>query len=206
MSSGPDVRVPGFLGRVLDSQGAPVGTCFQISPGVLATAWHALLDAGAVAVGDIVSVDGIPLGGAPSKPATVIAVDAGHDLAVLTRSVPLPGSISDLEAATDTQTIGTPILVTGHVLIPGIARRFLDAAGTWAGATMREDSIPLGRLASSDVMLGMSGAPVLRQGSDTVIGVVSARYNTSDGWLPISVWGARIEDLAPSWRMSPPLS
>ena len=25
-----DVRVPGYLGRVLDDGGAPVGTCFQV--------------------------------------------------------------------------------------------------------------------------------------------------------------------------------
>ena len=45
----PDARVPGYLGRVLDGDGAPVGTCFQVAPGVLVTAWHVLDDIGAAA-------------------------------------------------------------------------------------------------------------------------------------------------------------
>ena len=45
----PDGRVPGYLGRVLDGDGAPVGTCFQVAPGVLVTAWHVLDDIGAAA-------------------------------------------------------------------------------------------------------------------------------------------------------------
>ena len=45
----PVGQVPGYLGRVLDDDGAPVGTCFQVTPGVLVTAWHVLDDIGAAA-------------------------------------------------------------------------------------------------------------------------------------------------------------
>jgi hypothetical protein len=44
VTAGP---VPGYLGRVLDADGAPVGTCFQVAPGVLVTAWHVLSAIGA---------------------------------------------------------------------------------------------------------------------------------------------------------------
>ena len=47
----PDRRVPGYLGRVLDAATAPVGTCFQVAPGVLVTAWHVLDDIGAASRG-----------------------------------------------------------------------------------------------------------------------------------------------------------
>ena len=46
-AGGADGRVPGYLGRVLDGDGAPVGTCFQVAPGVLVTAWHVLDEIGA---------------------------------------------------------------------------------------------------------------------------------------------------------------
>jgi hypothetical protein len=44
-------------------------------------------------------------------------------------------------------------------------------------------------------MKGMSGAPVRRRSDDHVVGVVSARYNSGDGWLAHSVWVARSEDV-----------
>ena len=53
MTAGPaaggaaDGRVPGYLGRVLAGGDTPVGTCFQVAPGVLVTAWHVLDDIGA---------------------------------------------------------------------------------------------------------------------------------------------------------------
>lgn len=52
-----DQRVPGFLGRVLDAAGEPVGTCFQVVPGVLMTAWHVLDDLGAGDADTVVRVD-----------------------------------------------------------------------------------------------------------------------------------------------------
>jgi hypothetical protein len=43
----------------------------------------------------------------------------------------------------------------------------------------------------------MSGAPVCLAGSSTVVGVVSGRYNSLDGWFRDAVWVARVEDLEP---------
>jgi hypothetical protein len=57
-----DRRVPGFLGRVLDGSAQPVGTCFQVTPGVLVTAWHVLDDLGAGDVDAVVEVDPLQVG------------------------------------------------------------------------------------------------------------------------------------------------
>lgn len=46
-----------------------------------------------------------------------------------------------------------------------------------------------------DVLQGMSGAPVRRRKDGSVVGVVSARYNTIDGWFSNSVWVARTAEL-----------
>jgi len=73
--------VPGYLGRVL-SGGVPVGTCFQVAPGVLVTAWHVLNDIGGAALDNPVQVD--PLAGGDPFGATVARLDPVHDLAVLT--------------------------------------------------------------------------------------------------------------------------
>jgi hypothetical protein len=45
---------------------------------------------------------------------------------------------------------------------------------------------------------GMSGAPVIRDSDGAVVGVVSGRYNSADGWLAQTVWVTRSEDLVTS--------
>ncbi len=86
----PDGRVPGYLGRVLDGGGDPVGTCFQVVPGVLVTAWHVLEDIGAADEDARVGVD--PLAGGEAFEATVARLDRVHDLAVLVCDIHLPAT------------------------------------------------------------------------------------------------------------------
>ena len=188
-----DRRVAAYLGRVLTGVG-PIGTCFQVAPGVLVTAWHVLDAAAAGEKGDILPVD--PLGRGPARQAQVQSVDPVHDLAVLVTGDPLEASVKGL-AASDEVIKATAVLITGvaDVVDPGHNYRYLDASGRWAGGTTRDDRIALGRVTSSDVMRGMSGAPVLA--GELVAGVVSARYNSMDGWGRDSVWVARTEDLVP---------
>ncbi len=190
----PDTRVPGYLGRVLDAVGAPMGTCFQLAPGLVATAWHVVEAVGAGDVDDVVSVD--VLAGGEQRDARIVAVDELADLAVLEVARPLPGSVAGL-AGTDWVTIGTDIVVTGVSEVDDPAHRFrhLDAPGVWAGSATRDDQVPLGRVESRSVVRGMSGAPVRRLADDVVVGVVSARYNSGDGWLRDTVWVARSERL-----------
>src|SRR5437870_5136685 len=102
-----DPRVPAYLGRVLNSDGAPVGTCFQVSPGILVTAWHVVDDIG----GTTVSIDALN-GAGETASAEVVRVDPLHDLAVLTTSVPLDASVKGL-FATDWVDLNTKVAVTG---------------------------------------------------------------------------------------------
>jgi S1-C subfamily serine protease len=186
-----DPRVPGFLGRVLDEFGQPEGTCFQLFTGVVITAAHVLAAVGSTYVGSYVTID--PLGGGRESTGTVAGIDHTHDLAVLTFSdSPLHESAPEL-LPTDSTKLLTSVRITGVVHVADdVVYRFLDATGIWAGGTLR-GNVMLGRLSSRDVLRGMSGAPVVAEGG--IVGVVSARYNSADGWLRDSVWIARTEDI-----------
>lgn len=188
-----DNRVAGYLGRLLkDTQ--PVGTCFQVADGIFVTALHVLEQVGATEVGDSVCLDALA-GGIEPFSATVTRVHLSHDLAVVESQQTLPTSVAGW-AASDSLPLDTPVEATGTSAFadPGHTHRQIDAPGIWAGGTMRDDHIPLGRMRSSDIVPGMSGAPVLRQSDQSVVGIVSARYNSADGWLRDTVWVTRSED------------
>ena len=110
----PDGRVPGYLGRVLDGDGAPVGTCFQVAPGMLVTAWHVLDDIGAAADDAPVRID--PLAGGERFQAAVARADPLRDLAVLTCEAQLPAVAGPL-TATDQMAVRTPVTATGHAVL-----------------------------------------------------------------------------------------
>jgi tetratricopeptide (TPR) repeat protein len=190
-----DAGIPGCLGRVLDGDGAAAGTCFQVVPGVIVTAWHVLSDIGATDEGDRVAVD--PLAGGAAFGALVVRTDPLRDLAVLTCQERLAGMAGPLAAA-DGVSLRALVSVKGHAAPdgPGQVDRFLVVSGEWAGGETRDDAVPLGRLTAHGVVPGMSGAPVVRDSDSAVVGVVSGRYNSADGWLAESVWVARAEDLA----------
>ncbi|MER5472439.1 trypsin-like peptidase domain-containing protein [Streptomyces sp. NPDC002685] len=187
-------RVSRSLGRVLAEDSSPTGTCFQVAPGVLITAWHVLANLGCADVGSEVTTDALN-GSMPSARSKVVAVDPVCDLAVLSRGEPLEESVVDW-APTDDVELLTKVMVNGvpEVDDPGHSYTFLHATGTWQGWTVR-DGVPLGRLSSDSVLPGMSGAPVVRLPDGLLLGVVSARYNSADHWLRDSVWVARTEDL-----------
>src|SRR6476646_2744522 len=126
-----DLRVPAYLGRVLDEVDQPIGTCFQVSPGILATAWHVLDSLGAGEVGCIVKVDALGGSGGPWE-AVVRAVDELADLAVLETPDQLDASVAGFRS-TDGEQLGCELVVTGvsEVEDPGHEYRFLDALGTW---------------------------------------------------------------------------
>ncbi|MEU1647254.1 S1 family peptidase [Micromonospora zamorensis] len=189
--------MPDYLGRVLDAGGVPIGTCFQVSPGVLVTAWHVLDALRAGDVEAVVAVDALN-GGTAARDARVVRVAPASDLAVLVTDVPLPGSVAGM-ATTD----GVPLLA--DVAVAGVVQvddgpwqyRWLAAAGQWKSGTTRDDAVHLGRFTSTDVLPGMSGGPVRRLADDVVVGVVSGRYNAGDGWMAGTVWVARVEELLP---------
>jgi trypsin-like peptidase len=163
---------------------------------VLVTAWHVLDDIGAAEADAAVQVD--PLAGGEAFGAAVQRLDLVHDLAVLTCAGGGLAVAAEPLTATDQLPLRVEVRVTGHAVPEdrGHRYRFLDAPGEWAGGTTRDDAVPLGRLTSSAVVPGMSGAPVVREADGAVAGVVSGRYNSADGWLAGTVWVARAEDLA----------
>jgi tetratricopeptide (TPR) repeat protein len=180
------VTPPAYLGRVRTADGVVAGTCFQVAPSILVTAQHVLS-------GDVL-VDNF---GDEIASARVLRADPVHDLAVLRVERPFAASVTGL-SVTDAERLTSSVVVTGACEVDDSGRGYshLDAPGSWSGGTTR-DGVPLGRLSSTDVLLGMSGAPVRRLGDDVVVGVVSGRYNSADGWLRDSVWVARVEDLQP---------
>ena len=118
--------MPGYLGRVLNAGGAPAGTCFQVSVGVLVTACHVLDEISAASEDALVRVD--PLGGGQPFDAVVARLDPLRDLAVLTcRSCRGAGELTP----TGQVPLRTKVNVTGHVVVddPGHVYKFLDAAG-----------------------------------------------------------------------------
>jgi len=186
---------PPFLGRVLSSTGTPVGSCFQVSPRVLVTAWHVLENIGKSQIGSSLEVD--PLVGGPSSPASVHAVDELRDLAVLLSENALPDSVQGLTASSSVKPL-TTVVISGVARLVGSAPlRYGTATGTWQGPVMRYDKVALARVESLGVMQGMSGTPVRRLDDDQVIGVVCARYNSGDEWFRNTVWIARTEDIVP---------
>lgn len=196
-------QVPGSLGRVLGPGDVPVGTCFQVAPRILVTAWHVLAGLGCAGVGSRVFTDALD-GSVAAAYADVISADPVRDLAVLRRAEPLTETVAGW-SPTDRVRLLTDVAVTGVAVVddPGHDYRYLQATGTWQGGTLRDGEVALGRLSSDAVVPGMSGAPVLRLADDVVVGVVSARYNSADGWLRDAVWVARTEDLAPLLAAAP---
>jgi hypothetical protein len=191
----PGPRVPGYLGRVLNDSGVVAGTCFQVAPGVLVTAAHVVDNACAGDMNARLSIDS--LDGGEAFGATVAQADRDHDVAVIVAQGSLSATAS-LLADTDSTPLRTGVSATGYAVIDdrGHQYRYLVAAAEWAGPT-RRDEIPLGSMTTTRIMPGMSGAPVVRDTDAAVIGLVSGRYNSADGWLVGNVWVARTEDLVP---------
>ncbi|MBB6037555.1 tetratricopeptide (TPR) repeat protein [Phytomonospora endophytica] len=168
-----------------------------MAPRVLVTAWHVLSDIGAADIGVDVPVDALR-GDAPVRMATVARIDPPHDLAVLVAEEPLAASVAGIFASDAVDRL-TDVVVTGVSDVDDFGHGWssLDATGRWQGGAARDDGVSVGRVAASAVMRGMSGAPVRRVSDDKVVGVVSARYNSADGWLRDTVWIARTEHLVP---------
>lgn len=108
----PGSRVPGYLGRVLDVEGTAVGTCFQVTRGVLVTAAHVLADLGDDTIGAVVDIGPFGAGAGAARQAEVVRVEHVTDLAVLTTPEPLDGFVAGL-VATDGVAWNTDVVVTG---------------------------------------------------------------------------------------------
>ncbi|MGW2720010.1 trypsin-like peptidase domain-containing protein [Streptomyces sp. NPDC001492] len=181
------------VGGIFGEDGRPTGTCFAVAPLIVVTASH-VLDQLSAEVGGNVEV-GVLDGAEALISATVLAKDQISDLAILRAQreclEPIKGVV-----LSDAVLPFTKVTITG---VPDITDKhkydWLDAAGEWQGSAQRDGLVHLGRLESKAVMRGMSGAPVRRSDDGLLLGIVSSRYNSQDGWLRDSVWVARTEHL-----------
>ncbi|MEU0698172.1 serine protease [Streptomyces niveus] len=190
--------VPLYMGRILSPSGVPQGTCFQLAPGYLVTAWHVVQATLALGDDEVLRVDRLSHPGAERITARVAAEDRRADLALLKAEASFPASARLLRGARTVKQ-SEPVTVVGHAVVQEVGDRapvvWVEALGEWQGEASRSDGVVLGRFYSRDILSGMSGAPVRQRSDDSVVGVVSARYNTSDGWLVHSVWASRVEEL-----------
>lgn len=188
--------VVSFLGRILNSGRQPIGTCFQISDGTLITAYHVLSSIGADHVGASVQFE--PMDRADLASAIVERVDSEHDLAVLRTEKLLEASISHM-ALSDAQVPDTKFFIVGFAELPeAYGFRYHDytaTTGTWEGISRSDNGVLLGRGRAGGAARGMSGSPILRTSDNAVIGVLSQRYNSVDGWSRETIWASRTEDL-----------
>ena len=183
-----------YTGRVLHTDGIPAGTCFQVSPGVVVTAAHVVASVlRDPVIGGAISID--PIAGGDPRPAVLLASDLTHDIAVLRCDPPFESSVPGLVGSEAVRALAE-VVISGVSFVPHDQEyRYVPAAGTWQGTTLRVDNTFLARLEVQGVTLGMSGSPVRRISDDHVLGVVSGRYNSVDGWLRDTVWAARTDDL-----------
>lgn len=193
-----------FLGRIIDEHGRSVGTCFQVSPGVIVTAAHVVRDTAPLTldrealVGHVVSLSPLAPDSGQIGLARVTAVHPSSDVAVLFTDTHFPESVSHL-AHSDVQSPGTDFLITGCATMAAGSegeREFesLTTLGKWTRNAVTSDGYSLGSGTASGAELGMSGSPVLRAADNAVIGVMSGRHN-SDEWSRHVVWLVRVEDL-----------
>lgn len=191
----PDV--PGYLGRVLDEYLSPIGTCFHAGAGIYITAFHVLDDLGVGSLGSTVTVDRLAVTSPPFR-AIVDWLDPINDLALMISDVTWPEAVASFGRTQDIAITQT-LLVTGVAEVDDSNRsyRYVQTVGTWQGGVVREQEsiVTLGRMRCRDLMPGMSGAPVRLEGSDTVVGIVSGRYNSADGWLRDTAWVVPTEPL-----------
>ena len=140
----------------------------------------------------------------PVRVAVVVAEDAASDVAVLWVPGGTWGCVPPVVASSDRVNAGEPLGVAGFAVLDDPSResalRWWDTTGAWSGAAMYEDSVHLGVLIASGLLPGLSGAPVIRHADGRVVGVVSGRYNSADGWARDTVWVTRTEDLATTWQ------
>ena len=209
-SLSPEALGPGFIGQVLDGGGATVGTCWLVAPGWVLTAAHVAQAAGADVVAASVAAAGCD--NASRDDGQTVALRLRRGLAetgpVIEGRVRRADTVVDLALVEiDTESWGFApagladsedvkpeevVVVTGAA---ELANAREDAAliassttGRWDGWGLYEDSLSLYKIIASGVLRNMSGAPVIRAEDSTVVGLVTGRYNSADGWGQGIVW------------------
>ena len=207
----PGALGPGFIGQVLDDDGATVGTCWLVAPGWVLTAAHVAQAAGADVVAASVTAERAFSAAADRADERAVTLRLKRGLAetgpVIEGRVRRADTVVDLalvkidaeswdsapaELADSTGLEGKTVVVTG---MAELADAREDAAliassttGHWDEWGLYEDSLRLAKIIAPGVLSNMSGAPVIRAEVNTVVGLVTGRYNSADGWARDAVW------------------
>ena len=211
-SLSPEAPGPGFIGQVLDDDGATVGTCWLVAPGWVLTAAHVAQAAGADVVAASVAAErafsaaaartderavmlrlrrGLKKTGAVIK-GRVRRADTVVDLALVKIDAEAwdsaPAELADSEDVKPKEVV----VVTGAAELADAredaALIASSTAGHWDEWGLYENSVRLSKIKASGVLRNMSGAPVIRDKDSTVVGLVTGRYNSADGWGRDMVW------------------
>lgn len=200
-----------FDGRILNESGEPVGSCWLAAPGVVLTACHV--------VKETLQLDPsewwLPSENDASLFVTVepLAQGVGQRCVGRLCGWSLEEDVAVLRLVDSTQWRGhSPRLIARKSVIKGSAvsicgfadwpdpdrsrLRWVSISGTWQGNSEYEDGTDLGLVKSSGVQLGMSGAAVVRDIDGGVVGMITSRYNSADGWGRDTVWVTQHESIA----------
>ena len=182
-----DFECPPFVGALL-IDGVLIGTAFVcISPHIVVTCAHSLRDE----MHELVwrSADGNAVVLENWK---VLVCDADLDIAVITSAVPILGHAHVADRPRHVAQRGVRVFfnaVSEYVEADGVEFPFSSGDGEVVGEH-RRNGLVRAKLKSSDVTPGCSGAPVLHFGELglTVVGMISGRYNSADGWNQDTAW------------------
>ncbi|WP_147680290.1 tetratricopeptide repeat protein [Actinomyces ruminicola] len=216
--------VPGYLGVVLDDSDEAVGTCWLVSPGKVVTAAHVLSAVGVDLVQARAALTG-PDAAAPApdqhsqaprirlRPglsstaapfgARLRHLDPVLDLALLeVEAAAWPAKPARLTTTAGIRT-GTAVTITGSSNRPDTAAEHPVTASSTSGHSDGWElygggTTELLTVKASGAQPGMSGAPVVLAEGGAVIGMVTGRYNSSDGWSRDLVFAVGVESLVRS--------
>ena len=214
-SLSPEAPGPGFIGQVLDDDDATVGTCWLVAPGWVLTAAHVAQAAGADAVAASVAAERAFSAAADRADERAVTLRLKRDLKktgpVIEGRVRRADTVIDLAlveidgaawASPPAELADSEDVKPKEVVVVAGAAELADAqedaaliasstTGSWDMGGLRNDSLYLAKIIAPGVLRNMSGAPVIRAKDNTVVGLVTSRYNSADGWARDMVWVVR---------------
>ena len=214
-SLSPEALGPGFIGQVLDDDGATVGTCWLVAPGWVLTAAHVAQAAGADVVAASVAAERAFSAAADRADERAVTLRLKRDLKktgpVIEGRVRRADTVIDLAlveidgaawASPPAELADSEDVKPKEVVVVAGAAKLADAqedaaliasstTGSWDMGGLRNDSLYLAKIIAPGVLRNMSGAPVIRAKDNTVVGLVTSRYNSADGWGQGIVWVVR---------------
>jgi len=214
-SLSPEALGPGFIGQVLDDDGATVGTCWLVAPGWVLTAAHVAQAAGADVVAASVAAERAFSAAADRADERAVTLRLKRGLAetgpVIEGRVRRADTVIDLAlveidgaawATPPAELADSEDVKPKEVVVVAGAAKLADAredaaliasstTGSWDMGGLRNDSLYLAKIIAPGVLRNMSGAPVIRAKDSPVGGLGTSRYNSADGWARDMVWVVR---------------